>query len=244
MAVVETGTQNLKRTASLPDDIAFTACGWATLDSKTGFQCVFSLDDGVNWASLGYEASPSAAVIMTGGATGGGRGVLIDPTAGDPFFWAYAASGVSNATNIGYMRLATQNTLTSASYTGGDRTTMTPTGLYIGADGFGSPFSGRLWNVKVWDRALSAAELLIESYYRRVMFPSSIHLQWEMDRHDQVFDVSGNGKSPTITGTLATADGWFGLWKPRRRTLMAPPQPATQIEFLGSFGRRRTRYAI
>lgn len=71
----------------------------------------------------------------------------------------------------------------------------------------------RMWNVKIWDRSLNDDELLVESFYAGVKYPTSLHLWWQLKRHDDLSDSSGNGRSGTSGGTLTTEDASWQPWK-------------------------------
>ena len=134
----------------------------------------------------------------------------------------------------GYMRSSSENALTSQ-VTDSAINSYTPNALYVLNDQYDEWFDGVVWNVKCWDRALSAAELLIESYYLAVMFPSSLNFHWHLDRHDQTFDIGGNARAPTVNGSLATQDsGGSGVWQPRRRVFfVGQPNTARYIRTNG-----------
>lgn len=231
MAVRGTRTQDLKRTANLPDDIAFTLCGWARLSVDANAFCgLASIDSGSNpsqYITLETDADGTSLHVVTDGAT---AGALASLTVGTDFFWAVSSSGTAAANTVAYYRTASANTFTTANPTG-TRAAMTPAQVVVMGSGFGDAFgerfNGAVWNVKCWDRVLTAAELLIESYYERVKFPASLNFQWLLPNTSNVTDSSGNARSATVTGTLSTEDSHFGLWKPRRRIIF-PPGASTQ----------------
>lgn len=223
MSVRFAPTTNWKRTTGLPDDVGFTACGWARLVTDTNdFASIFSLDDaGSNYLLIETDADGTSLLGVGSGATVVAMASL---TVGTDFFWAVSSSGVTGSQTNFYYRTSTTNALT-ASAMSGTRTNFTPTGLYVGSDGFAEQWNGRIWNVKAWARALTAAELLVESYYARVMYPGSLHLHWPMKGASDQRDLSGNGRTPTVTSTPTTEDE-RGLLMPRRRIFL--PTSTTQ----------------
>jgi hypothetical protein len=149
---------------------------------------------------------------------------------GTDFFWAIICSGLTVGAHVGYYRASTANTLTTLTMSGGSRVNMTPALLRFGktSETGAAGWNGRLWNIKCWNRALTAAELLIESFYTRVMYPSSINFHWPLRNASDTRDLSGNARSPTTAGSLATEDerGFFG---PRRRVFI-PAAAAASFE--------------
>jgi hypothetical protein len=126
------------------------------------------------------------------------------------------------------MRAASANVLSSATQTAA---TFTVNQLNVGNNnGFSTFewFNGRIWNVKVWGRALSAAELLVESYYYRPQFPNSINVWWPLPNAANTNDYSGNARNPTVGGTLTTEDGAPNGWRPNLRRIFIPA-PATGL---------------
>lgn len=212
----------LARTANLPTSTAFTVCGWF-MRRGTGdgtWETVFGLDNGAAYC-LTYCRFDATAGIKGWTNDSGGAGSTVIAVSNDvPYFVAMVGNG-SGATGLTvYARAGASAALSSQSY---DNASFTPSAFRVSQNAaFGEWANSRMWNVKCWDRALTAAELLVESQYRRVMYPASLNFHWVMDRHDQVFDQSGNGRNPTVGGTLATEDSGFGLWRSRRRVFIPP----------------------
>ena len=213
-------------TASLPSATAYTACGWFVLSTdRNDYSCLIALDNNTGGgSSTGYinvqtDIDGTSLVAYTDSPTGPGYSMASIATlsVGTPFFVAVTAAGTGAADVKVYYRTESQNSFSSGSLNG---VTFTPAQIVFGNSQFTNTFwNGRIWNAKVWDRALSASELLVESYYRRVMFPASINRHWLLSDASDTADYSGNGRSATFNGTLATADGSQGLWKPRTRRI-------------------------
>lgn len=211
----------LRRTANLPPE-TFTICGYAVIVTDTnGVMSIASLESAALGAYVSFgvrtDLDPievSLVYTISGSPT---DVVVTTTTVGTPFFWALVSSGTGVGQVTAYVRLASSSSLLSSS-NGSGRDAITAAVMSFGALSDDSwPFNGRIWNVKCWDRALSVGELLIESYYRRVMFPSSVNLNWRLANTSDTNDYSGNGRNPTVAGTLSTEDGAHGLWCPRRK---------------------------
>src|SRR5690606_5635170 len=97
------------------------------------------------------------------------------PGVGVPFFWGITGNG-TNA--IAYFRTAAQNAFTVLMGTGNPYAL---TGVYFGENTYGEFFNGLLWNIKLWDRPLSASEMLVESYFGRPQFPAGLNLWWPLN---------------------------------------------------------------
>lgn len=218
MAVTFNGTQNVARTANVPDDALFTACGWA-IRANTGVeQPLFTLLNN-SFQGVVYSTDLDGSGVMIYASNTYEETVVNNSVAaGVPFFWAIKSSGTGATQTQGYFRAASSNTLTVVNL-GYTRGAITPTGFSIGAfvGETVNGFQGRIWNVKIWDRALTDDELLIESYYRRVVFPANINVHYWLRSASDTADRSGNGRNPTVSGTLADGDEPVALWVPRRR---------------------------
>lgn len=212
---------DLRRTASLPTSTAFTICGWAQMSVDTNtYATVCSLESGTSSAAnylLLSTDSDGTSLKVWSSATGAASTTIVGLTVGTPFFFALTCSGTGATSAVGYYRAQGSNALTSVSYNG---VSFTPGALFIANDSFSEPFSGRAWGVKVWDRVLSAAELLAESYFARPLFPTSLNCWWPLPNHSDTTDKSGNARNPTVTGTLTTEDSTVNLWSPRRKVFV------------------------
>lgn len=230
MAATVSGLQSLGRAANLPSSTSFTFCAWVRVN---GTGTVFSLESagGADGLYLYFSAGVGHVGEL---AIYAGSTVLsgIAPSAGDRIFLAFCNSGSGAGNCTAYYRQDSANALISWSASG---RSFTPATLYVGNDYGGFSLSGDLWNVKAWDRVLSADELLVESYYRRPVFPSSLNFWWPLDNHTDTKDYGGNGRDATVTGTLATAPSAGGLWMPRRRSILLPGSAPAPIGTLGQF---------
>ena len=219
MAVRCSGTQRLHRTANLPGSTSVTICGWAQSISHSGaFECLASVAAAASSPGNAMELGlNSAGNLFVTTYSGGSDSTVFSFNEGEPFFWAMSNNGTGGSGCVGYARPFGTNTLLSATATGMSFTTAA---VGVADNGWTERFNGRVWNVKCWDRVLTAAELLVVSYYRRPLFPASLNFWWPLDRHTDTNDYGGLARAPTVTGTLTTEDGSFGLWTPRRRVFI------------------------
>lgn len=209
----------LYTTANPPAANAYTLCGWAVLVSDintTGAVC--AVEDGLTSAlttqCIATDTDGTTIRIYSGGGFSSGSFV---PGVGTPFFWSMTATSTGGNGVTGRFRTNTQNTFTSFQVRGNS---YAPTHIFIGNDSYSEYWPGDAWNVKQWNRALSAEELLIESYYQRPMFPASLNFWWPLHNANDTADRSGNGRNPTVGGTLTTEDTFVGLWTPSRKIFL------------------------
>ena len=218
MAVrTDAASDYLLRSANLPSSTAFTVCGWAVMDvDKNTDTTLATLENALTAATSGYYLTTGATgteLIVYSTALPGASATLISMAVGTPFFWAMSANGAGAGLLKVSARTVSENSLTSVTNTSGS---FTSAALYIGNEGYGlaKPFDGRHWNVKCWDRALTDAELLVESFFDRVMYPSSLNFHWPLHDVNDTSDRSGNGRDATVGGTLTSGDSISNLWKP------------------------------
>jgi hypothetical protein len=145
------------------------------------------------------------------------------PAVGEDFFWFVRCSGTgANLLEAGY-RLSSQSAFTTTTGTLG-ATIAAPATINLNAVAGAYYCDKRMWNVKLWDRALTQAELLWESHCQRVVFPTSLNGHWWLRNTADLADRSGNGRTMSSAGTLASEDE-YPLWVPRAHRL-APQAPA------------------
>lgn len=213
----------LNRTANLPPNGSFTYMMWAVIDNEqTGVYqpYLWALDA---TSQQGYACGVINGIFdiecYNGGVVASSSSVASRPTAGQAACVYIRCSGTgAGLINSGY-RLATSNAfVSSGTATLGSLNVMTQ--LYMGGL-FGVYWmDGRKWNIKAWDRALSDAEILVESYFKRVMYPASLNFYLPLPNASDTADRSGNGRNPTVVGTLTTGDTIANLWRPSRKIFL------------------------
>lgn len=209
----------LKRTTRLPDDEAFSACGWAyrTTDAGRYEQLVHlraAEATGQNGVSLTIDSTDQLAA--TAGAAGSSPAITTI-SLGVWFFWAVTA----NATTITGYYGAPGSALISQTVAQVD---FVPVVLAIGNrfTAGGEGWLGRIAAVKIWDATLTVAELENERFHYVPRRLTNIHLWTPLLSHAEVRDLSGNARTWTTGGTLATGDGPLIAWAPRSRKSFIP----------------------
>jgi hypothetical protein len=223
MAIQLNGSsQYASRTTSLPPFTGYSACGWARIDADTNAgHGLCGLNNATDRGIVLLFSSDGTTLDIWNGLAD--TTFASSPGMASDFFWAItaAAAGVN-----GYWRGYGTNTFVSASTT--DGTSGTPSRFAVGVypTGIDSEFlNGRIWNVKCWDRVLTAAELLVESFYQRVMYPASLNFHWPLRNSADTRDLGPNARPPTFTASPTTTNE-VGLFAPRRRVYVPPAAAA------------------
>lgn len=219
----------LQRTANLPTNTAFTVCGWSRIISDQGALIYQPIVTSINGSYDGWAIEwsvPTASSQMQVACRVSGSDTSIAafasrPAVGTDFFWYIKCSGTGANQCEGGWRPADSNTFVTATATM-SASAGASDDLRLGNLDSWYYLDGRFWNVKCWDRALTAAELLIESYYARPMFQASANFWWPLPNSGNTADASGNGRNATVGGTLATEDGIWGQWKPGSSRVFIP----------------------
>jgi hypothetical protein len=206
----------LQRTANLPIATAVTICGWAWRNAHTGtFTAIAGFEDtawptnSANWTFIGYLDTDG--LYITSGAFN--ASFPINYGNGVWFFWAIVCQGTGVADCIGYAARPGDE-LQVITCQG---TTFTLAQLMIGNDTFDERFDGRLAGVRVWDAALSRAELEKERRSRMPVRLANLNAAWPLK--EDFNDYSGNGRHLTQGGTVTLEEDpavpLFPLTSPR-----------------------------
>lgn len=244
MAVrIDASPDYVGRSASLPAPPPVTMAGWAQfVNDRNNFSslCALTASPRANGQLCLQTAADGTSVNLWYDSTAIG---VLEPatgfsiTIGTPFFWALVAEGTGANQVKAYFRNRGSNTFdTSFVATTGLGASFTPVLMRFGNADTNEFMDGRLWNIKVWDRALTAKELLAESFYRHVVYPASLHLHYLLQGDADTFDYSGNGRTATFSGGLATepATGNHGLWVPRRQIVVARGAGGAAVALAGA----------
>lgn len=203
-----------QRTASLPAYNAFTISLWFQQRTDLGavFQSLATLTDSTIDGSF-LQIDGSQGLII--GDFGGASSSILTVSLNGWYFAAMTCAGSGAGQLIGYGAAFGSAALSTQSFTG--PASFTPSSLTLFDDTFSEPFDGEIAAVKVWDRVLTQAELEIERWYYLPVLTNSLHGYWPMwGTSDGATDFSGNGKSWTVNGTVASADGPPLPWSPPR----------------------------
>ena len=223
-------TAHIWRTANLPTS-TMTICGWYNRTAQnTMYDTIFAI--GSDEATLNnniYLGCWSSVSLVNFTANGTSTSLGFDLTNGQSVFMAFTLNGTGAGNGNAYLRTAAQNTLVYSA-NGYGMPSGTQAKLNIGVSNYdGTDFvNGRIWNVKCWNRVLTTAELLIESFYERVMFPASINFWYPLRSSSDLNDYSGNNNHPSSAGALSTEHTPWAAWKPGARIVHYIPPTGPQ----------------
>jgi len=194
------GGEDLSRTASLPSLQNVTLCGWAVLRTDNNdWSALYHLHNNASAGSFfGTDTTGVQLAFYNDGPGQSGTGPTI--VVGRPFFWAATLAGTGAGQAIGYYRELNARAFTTLSH--GGTTTVGATRLRLSNDDFTEEFLGNMWNVRVWDRVLSARELMLESLSSMPVEVRNLHAWWPLEGNfnELILDRSGNNRHLTRTG--------------------------------------------
>lgn len=231
----------LTRSANLPSNTSFTVCGWSRIVVNQGsvtqplfYQLDAGATDGiiVDW---GNTLGNMALGVSDGGSIISTANFASRPAAGADFHWYVKCSGTgSNLVEAGWRAQGDQTYVVATATLGA--TVAGPANYYFGGVLATYYANKRVQNVKVWDRALSAAELLAESYARYVVNPQNLNFWWPLDRADQPYDYSGKARHPTVSGLTTEPGVALQQARPKpRKVLYRATNAYTMTAASGSF---------
>jgi hypothetical protein len=221
----DAAADQLSRTAFLPSNTAITVMGWARIVADTGagalqplYQALSAANDGIylHWEGSGADGLMSVGILEGGVPTSSGT-FASRPAVGVDFAW--------------YLKCGVLGTDTLIAGWRADRTALwvlADSDMYVSVDAptsilFGSILAtyfmnGRLWNIKCWDRALTTAEIDVESRYREPQFwRQQLNFWWALDHSGDTFDRGPRARHATKTGTLTTEPSPVVLLKSPQR---------------------------
>lgn len=210
----DAGTDYYER-ASTPTITSHTVALWFNQSNDLGavYQMLGCLQDAGNTGFIGMFLTPTNDLAGFTTAAGAETSAIAAVSTGTWYFlaWTNAGAGAGNAKF--YAAAAADASLTMQSLAGEPSWSNATFRLFNSH--FSEPFDGEIAAVKVWDRVLTQAELEIERWSYLPVLTNSLHGYWPMwGTSDGATDFSGNGKSWTVNGTVASADGPPLPWSP------------------------------
>ncbi|MFC1497100.1 LamG-like jellyroll fold domain-containing protein [Verrucomicrobiota bacterium] len=198
------------------NDQPFSVSVWAYFDEANNGPLLFKKESGLrewsfNSAGSGgpaetlqfgvFHADESANVMRSTAPIGAYEGQWVH------LVGTYDGSEATNGVNV-YINGVLQNSATNiatGSYTGMSNTTAA---LFLGYNLVSGYLDGKLDDVRVYNRALSAGE--VAQLYHKARDGLILHYTFDSDEGDIVTDESGNGNMGTVTGATWTASGKIG----------------------------------
>lgn len=195
------------RASNLPTG-DFTLAGWfyQSVDRNT-FGAIFGLDNNNSAGERGYMLgiSGDGTSLQCFNFTDGGFGFSSTIVNMSLATWYYGAIVLSSTTLTGYVKTAAGAFATQANTQAG---VFTRTHIHLGRTHISSEiFNGRLAAVKLWDAALTANELLMESMQHQPKRWANLNAFWPLISPDNdEKDYGPNGRDLTA-GTATFEDG-------------------------------------
>ena len=204
--------QYLRRTTNLPPATAWTLAGWFRVRSVRAaqFQYFADLDDGNNYAVIGYNANGDWDIGTSGGAATNPTGPALNT-------WTYIACTLAGA-GAGNFRVYHATPYASAFVVATSAgASFTPTAMYVGNDFVDEYLGGiDIANVMVYSAVLTEYELWRQMRSARPVRWQNLNLWSPLRTLADVGDYSGNGNHWSVGGTLAGVDGpplaWQRAW--------------------------------
>jgi len=181
-------------------DITVTAWAKIAVDRDT-YSFVVSVDNaGANYIQIGPGSS---GVNLGVGGTTGGLNAGYDMPVGTWVFIALVWTSAANNDSIMYAEApSTAVTINTAGVTGWNASST----LYVGGGGFGDWFNGSIAAVKIWQAALSEAEIETELLYYDAQRTSNLYAAYSFRDGPQTNDESGNSRTLTAGGGSPALD--------------------------------------
>jgi len=206
--ILNASGEYLRRTANLPARDSYTICAWVYINSILGssWEYFLNLENATSSAGLyhnvGYSLSDSTFHLNTSNTY---TNFASSPSAGT---WVHMYMR-ANATNVqaGWRALGSTsyNTVSVA-----HNASFTTALVQLGQNSWGDRADGKYAAIKIWDVALSDAEMEAEWMSLSPVKTASLNLWvpgiWTGST-DRVKDLSGNARDFTAGGTLTDGDG-------------------------------------
>lgn len=220
------------RAPELPFGAPFTVCGWASREysDDTNWHTIWSIDNGTSGGLL-YDYFPWSQIEYNDGSAWRTNAI---PNGDDPrvtaraiFFWAVVVSTLSAGGFSAYM-VRPGGRLNGVTSTYGVDLSFGGT-MRFARDGWDQWFGGRLWNCRIWRRALRLNELQREV---SAIVPSSQDLWgwWPLEGNSNQLtrDWSGNRRHLTLEG-----GGRSSFFVPSS-SLLVPRSPLAKVPAAGA----------
>jgi hypothetical protein len=201
----DASADQLSRTTNLPSaSTAMTACGWVRRDAdRNDYSSIlwFTNSGGASYTGLAFNADGTTLSVF-GTGTGAQEGNIA--AGGQPAqgAWIFVAVVQSGTTVTAY---ASPEGSTSF-YTGTcTATNYTPAFFGAGNDGTGFYLNGAMQYIRVFNSALSQANLEAEKVATAAV--AAELFDWRCNDNTDTNDISGNARNPTVGGALTTQTG-------------------------------------
>lgn len=209
---------SLERSANLPSVSLYSVCGWGVINAdRNAFQTFWTLEN-AQFEGIGCDTDGTTFQFFSNA-----NFTNIDTlVVGRWFWWAVVRNGTS------YKAFYIPSFGSAVQTFSGTFANITATASFMNAmndHSRGSSVDGRCAGLKLWDAALSDAEIIQEAYMLRPARTANLNLWTPMIQNsvaNAVLDYSGNGRNWTSVSTPAVEQGPPVSWGTNRQF----PQPA------------------
>jgi hypothetical protein len=196
----------IQRTTSLPaDNTKFSMTGWTILNTSRGgpgipqTYCILADDLDNHYVGLQTQNVSGAGLTLIASGGSGAIDFSPSPATGRWFFFGVTCDG-TNAN--GYWAYPSDTALISSGNLG--TTTFNPTYMELGNDVEDEWCDCSHSWVKIWNRTLTAAQILTEKARGRVIDPTGLYLSSPLNGPGDIRDYSGNGRNWALVGAGPT----------------------------------------
>lgn len=198
--------QVLKRTGGLGfagSTVPYTITGWAKrLADRNTYSTMTYVGDGTTSDGHIVSTAPNGTTLMSEDITENGR--VTGPTMTTEV-WYFFASVVTSSSHTLYWRTDAASSLSSGSGAVNTSRQDNLTQLWVGDNPWPSEwFNGSVTSVKLWDAALTGAEILDESNSRSAVRTSGSQGVWALTGASDLADTSGNARTLVAGGGAVT----------------------------------------
>lgn len=208
MAVGISGGTTLSRASGLPASmsIAYTVCGWAKRTADTNaYSVITALRNTANstYHAIAFDAD---GTTLLGSSSAGdvSDNFPTQPTQDQWFFFAMVGSASGAGGLTFYFSPEGSGTFTSFSLANAN---WSPDVLEFGDWNGDGPLTGHLQYLRCWSAALTQNQLESEKAATLAVLQANRHFDWRLNDNADTADQSGNGRTPTVSGSLSNQTG-------------------------------------
>lgn len=194
----------INRSSGLPATGVVTLCGWAMQTATPAsfeYMLEYASSGQAQYIELGYGGSSNLSIETNAGGSPVNFGST--PSLNTWFFWAVTNNGAGAGNCIAYWASSGATSLNSASTAG---TSFTPADVRWLNSQANEWSQAKYAHIRMWTTVLTTAELLNEMNSLIPVRTANLHLWCPLWRSGDIVDYSGNGNTPSTTGSPGSSD--------------------------------------
>lgn len=192
--------------AAISNTAAWTMALWVkrTTDTNTySFAAALHNDLILNNGQRATLLTDSGGDGISGYVNGSGAGGSVTLTTNSWFYLAITSTGSTHGDTYYYSAVGAPSMTNGGGPVAAHSSVFNYFTIAAGEDA-SLPIRGEFCHARLWTAALSAAELLSERDSLTPVRSSNLYLSWRLETGSDTTDQSGNGRSPSFTGTVTT----------------------------------------